>query len=164
MHVALSRWLDRRSVVVDLGCGSNPLSDLPCERVIGIDRHGLNDGLVGDSADTGLPSGEADFVVMSLSMWGTPEDRLAYLREAKRLLRPIGKFVVVEPMQTFGGAEGWRTGVTRFAEVLEQLGMRLAEVREYAVDAGTTIIALVVENSSSLPSEAIDPNHCAWNM
>ena len=90
----LSRWLDRRSVVVDLGCGSNPLRDLPCERVIGIDRHGVNGGLFGDSADTGLPSGEADFVVMSLSMWGTSEDRLAYLHEAKRLLRPIGKLVI----------------------------------------------------------------------
>jgi hypothetical protein len=81
------RWLDRRSVVVDLGFGSNPLRDLPCDRVVGIDRHGVNGGLVGDSADTGLPGGEADFVVMSLSMWGTPADRLSYLREAKRLLR-----------------------------------------------------------------------------
>ncbi len=73
----LSRWLDRRSVVIDFGCGSNPLRDLSCERVVGIDRHGVNGGLVGDSADTGLPGGEADFVVMSLSMWGTPADRLA---------------------------------------------------------------------------------------
>jgi SAM-dependent methyltransferase len=116
----LSRWLDQRSVVVDLGCGSHPLRDLSCERVIGIDRHGVNGGLVGDSADTGLQSGSADFVVMSLSMWGTPEDQLAYLREAKRLLRPIGKLVVVEPVQAFGGVETRKAGVARFAAVVNQ--------------------------------------------
>ena len=64
----LARWLDNRSIVVDLGCGSNPLRDLPCAQVIGIDRHGVNSGIIGDSAETQLPAGEADFVVMSLSM------------------------------------------------------------------------------------------------
>jgi hypothetical protein len=159
----LSRWLDRRSVVIDLGCGSNPLRDLPCERVIGIDRHGINGGLVGDSADTGLPSGEADFVVMSLSMWGTPEDRLAYLLEAKRLLRPIGKMVIVEPMQAFGGPDRWETGVARLAVVLDQLGMKLVEGRDYAVDAGTQLLAYVIDNSATLASESIDPTQCDWS-
>jgi hypothetical protein len=55
-------------VVVDLGCGSHPLRDLPAARVIGLDRHGVNGGIVGDSAATASPVGEADFVVMSLSM------------------------------------------------------------------------------------------------
>jgi superfamily II DNA or RNA helicase len=159
----LSRWLDRRSVVVDLGCGSNPLRDLPCARVIGIDRHGVNSGLVGDSADTGLPSGEADFVVMSLSMWGTPEDRLAYLHEAKRLLRPLGKLVVVEPVQTFGGGGHWTAGVARFATVTERLGMHLAETREHTVDAGTNLLALVVDNSATPAAEGVDPRQCDWS-
>jgi superfamily II DNA or RNA helicase len=159
----LSRWLDRRSVVVDLGCGSNPLRDLPCERVIGIDRHGVNGGLIGDSADTGLPPGDADFVVMSLSMWGTPEDRLAYLREAKRLLRPIGKLVVVEPRQPFGGAEHRQAGAARFATVVAQLGMRLAEQGEYAVDAGTSLLAFVVDNSAMSADATIDHNQCDWH-
>jgi SAM-dependent methyltransferase len=159
----LSRWLDRRSVVVDLGCGSHPLRDLPCARVIGIDRHGVNGGLVGDSADTELPSGEADFVVMSLSMWGTPADRLAYLYEAKRLLRPIGKLVIVEPAHTFGGGGHLKTGVERLAAILEQLGMHLTETREYAVDAGTSLLAFVADNSATLASVIIDPAQCVWN-
>lgn len=99
----LSQWLDKRSIVVDLG--SNPLRDLLCANVIGVDRHGINGGLIGESAETGLPEFEADFVVFSLSMWETSEDRLAYLREAKRLLRPIGRLISVEPMQTFGDAQ-----------------------------------------------------------
>ncbi len=158
----LGRWLDRRSVVVDLGCGSNPLRDLPCERVVGVDRHGVNGGLVGDSADTGLPSHEADFVVMSLSMWGMPADRLAYLREAKRLLRPLGKLVVVEPSATFGGSEAWQAGSLRFGVVAERLGMRLAEAREYAIDVGASLVALVVDNSTAPVAKDVDPEECVW--
>jgi SAM-dependent methyltransferase len=158
----LGRWLDRRSVVVDLGCGSNPLRDLPCERVVGIDRHGVNGGLEGDSAATGLSSGEADFVVMSLSMWGMAADRLAYLQEAKRLLRPLGKLVIVEPAQSFGATDR-KPGVARLAAVLERLGMHLAEDRPYAVDAGTGLLAFVVDNSSTPPEQEIDPNDCDWS-
>ncbi len=158
----LGRWLDRRSVVVDLGCGSNPLRDLPAERVIGIDRHGVNGALVGDSAATGLPPGGADFVVMSLSMWGTAADRLAYLREAKRLLRPLGKLVVVEPVSTFGGPEAWQAGSARFGAVAERLGMRPAEAREYAIDAGASLVALVVDNSTAPVANDIDPEECVW--
>ena len=95
-------------------------------------------------------------------MWGTPEDRLAYLREAKRLLRPIGKLVVVEPVQTFGGGGHWRAGEERFAAVVEQLGMHLAEAREYAVDASASLLAFVVDNSAT-PAAAVDPNQCVWN-
>ncbi|MDP9358966.1 MAG: SNF2-related protein [Chloroflexota bacterium] len=157
----LGRWLDRRSVVVDLGCGSNPLRDLPVERVIGIDRHNVNGGLVGDSAATGLPSGEADFVVMSLSMWGTPPDRLAYLGEAKRLLRPLGKLVIVEPTGSFGGPE-WKAGVAKLAVVLQRLGMRLAEVREYAVDEGASVLAFVIDNSSTPAADDLGPGACDW--
>ena len=157
----LSRWLDHRSVVVDLGCGSNPLRDLRCERVIGIDRHGANDGIVGDSADTKLPTGEADFVVMSLSMWGTADDRLAYLREAKRLLRPIGKLVIVEPVQAFGAPQDWKPGAARLGAVLERLGMRLTEAREYAIDNGTNLLAFVAD-SSAIPPDSINPSECIW--
>jgi SAM-dependent methyltransferase len=124
--------------------------------------HGVNCALVGDSAATGLPDGEADFVVMSLSMWGTPADRLAYLREAKRLLRPLGKLVIVEPALSFG-APDWKPGVARLAAVLERLGMRLAEVREYAVDASTGLLAFVVDNSSTPPGADIEARDCEWS-
>jgi ubiquinone/menaquinone biosynthesis C-methylase UbiE len=97
---------------------------------------------------------------MSLSMWGTPEDRLAYLREAKRVLRPIGKLVVVEPVQAFGGPEQRKAGAAQFASVVERLGMRLAEAREYAVDAGTSLFALVIDNSVAPAVDAVDSDPC----
>jgi hypothetical protein len=159
----LGRWLDSHSVVVDLGCGSNPLRNLPCKEVIGIDRHGVNGSLVGDSAETGLASGEADFVVMSLSMWGTPEDRLAYMHEAKRLLRPIGKLVIIEPIQTFGGAEEWKGGAQRLQSLAERLGMRLAEAREYTVDEGASLVAFVIDNSNVAPADDVAPGDCVWH-
>ena len=99
---------------------------------------------------------------MSLSMWGTPADRLAYLREAKRLLRPLGKLVIAEPAQSFGSPD-WHPGVQRLAAVIERLGMRLAEVREYAVDAGSGLLAFVVDNSSTLPQEDIEAGDCEWS-
>ena len=158
----LARWLDPRAILVDLGCGSNPLRDLPCSRVTGIDRHGVNAGLTGDSAATGLPAGEADFVVLSLSMWGTPEDRLSYLREAKRILRPLGKLVIVEPSTPFGGVGAWRTGAGRLIAVLEKLGLRLAEATEHTVDAGTSLVAFVIENSNTPAAREVDANLCVW--
>jgi hypothetical protein len=100
---------------------------------------------------------------MSLSMWGTPEDRLAYLHEAKRLLRPIGKLVIVEPTQTFGDAAKWKTGAGRFAMVLERLGMRLAEAREYTVDEGASLVAFVIDNSSAPPAGNIGAHDCVWH-
>lgn len=157
----LGRWLDRRSLVVDLGCGSNPLRDLSCQ-VLGIDRHGVNGGRVGDMAATELPSGEADFVAMSLSMWGTPADRLAYLREAKRLLRPLGKLIVVEPAGPFGGPEKWQAGAERLRQVVGQLGMRLAEPSEHSVEAGTSLVTFIIDNSSTPPRSDVIDDACDW--
>ena len=158
----LAQWLDRRSIVVDLGCGSNPLRDLPCSKVIGVDRHGINGGLIGDSAETGLPEHDADFVVFSLSMWGTPEDRLAYLREAKRLLRPIGRLIIVEPMQTFGDVHTWKAGVKRLQSVLNRLGMQLASMNDYLVDSGARLVTIVATNSAGYSNVAIDPHDCIY--
>lgn len=157
----LGRWLDRRSLIVDLGCGSNPLRDLPCQ-VIGIDRHGVNGGHTGDMTETGLSDGEADFVVMSLSMWGTPADRLAYLREAKRVLRPLSKLIIVEPSTPFGGPLAWQVGAGRLRQVSLALGMRLTKASEHTVDTGATLLSFVIDNSGTPPSTEIEPEACQW--
>jgi SAM-dependent methyltransferase len=158
----LAQWLDKRSIVVDLGCGSNPLRNLLCAQVIGIDRHGVNGGLIGDSADTGLPSAEADFVIFSLSIWGTPQDRISYLQEAKRILRPIGKLIIVEPAQTFGGTNAWKTGLARLSAVLEMLGMQVASASNHIVDSGAHLITIVANNSNKQANKHIEPNDCIW--
>ena len=38
--------------------------------------------------------------------------------------------------------------------------MRLAEARAYAVDAGTSFLAVVIDNSSTPLEEGLDPNEC----
>jgi hypothetical protein len=96
-------------------------------------------------------------------MWGTPEDRLAYLQEAKRLLRPIGKLVIIEPILTFGGAEGWKAGAQRLQSLAERLGMRLADAREYTVDEGASLVAFVIDNSNAAPAGDIAPGDCVWH-
>ena len=78
------------------------------------------------------------------------------------MLRPLGKLVVVEPAVTFGGSDGWKIGAARFGPVAERLGMRLAEARECAVDAGARLVALVVDNSTAPAASDIDPNECSW--
>jgi hypothetical protein len=86
----------------------------------------------------------------------------AHLREAKRLLRSLGKLVVVEPTQSLGVTD-WQPGFERLAAVLERLGMRLAEGREYAVDAGAGLFAFVVDSSSTLPQDHIEAAECDWS-
>jgi len=157
----LGRWLDHRATVVDLGCGSNPLRDLPCE-VVGIDRHGVNGARVGDIALTGLSESSVDLAVMSLSMWGTTRDRLDYLQEAKRILRPLGKLIIVEPSGPFGGVGTWQTGADRLRNVVGLLGMRLAEASEHTIDASSSLVSFVIDNSSASPVDDIDPEVCHW--
>ena len=96
-----------------------------------------------------------------LVAWETLVNRIAYPQGAKRLLRPLGRLVIVEPVQSFGAPE-WKSGAARLTAVLEQLGMRLAEVREYALDASSGLLAFVIDNSSTPPADVIDPNDCDW--
>jgi hypothetical protein len=123
---------------------------------------GVNDGRIGDMAATGLPGGAADFAMMGLSMCGTPTDRLAYLREAKRILRPLGKLIIVEPAVTFGGPQSWREGVAPFGSVITALAMRLADANDYRIETGTTLVALVVDNNSRPASTTLGPEACTW--
>jgi SAM-dependent methyltransferase len=113
-------------------------------------------------AATQLPSGEADFIVMSLSMWGTPADRLAYLCEAKRLLRPLGKLIIVEPAGPFGGPEAWRAGAERLHQVIAQLGMRLAVASEHSVERGTSLVTFIIDSSSTPPQTNVTDDTCDW--
>jgi hypothetical protein len=60
-----------------------------------------------------LPSGNQEgegfhLLLMSLSHCATRG-----LQEAKRLLRPIGKLIIVEPARTFGEVHNWRQGIAR---------------------------------------------------
>ena len=41
--------------------------------------------------------------------------------------------------------------------------MRLAEAREYADDAGTGVLASVVDNSRVPAAEDVGPDDCVWH-
>jgi len=41
--------------------------------------------------------------------------------------------------------------------------MNLTEARTYAVDTGTTLVALVVDNSTTPAANNVDPDECVWN-
>ncbi|MDP9357668.1 MAG: hypothetical protein M3R02_20750, partial [Chloroflexota bacterium] len=62
----------------------------------------------------------------------------------------------------FGGSEAWQAGSMRFAAVAERLGMHLAEAREYAIDVGASLVALVVDNSTAPVANDVDPEECVW--
>jgi len=109
----LTGWLPTPADVVDLGCGTGSLSVLLAEhghRVTGTDfsaamidrarakarRHGVElDLRVGDAADPELAEASYDVVLTRHVLWALP-DQAAAVRRWARLLRPGGRFVLVE--------------------------------------------------------------------
>ena len=59
-------------------------------------------------------------------------------------------------------AEQIHRGISRVGTLAARLGMRLAEARAHAVDAGTSLMAFVVDNSSTPPETNIEADFCAW--
>ncbi|WP_345508806.1 class I SAM-dependent methyltransferase [Terrabacter aeriphilus] len=93
--------------------------------------------VVGDLAETGLPDGSADAVVCLDAIFFAP-DRVATLREVRRVLRPGGRFVFTasegvtapgrhavpdwEPLLSAAGLTlEWRAPVPGFAEHLRRM-------------------------------------------
>jgi ubiquinone/menaquinone biosynthesis C-methylase UbiE len=120
---------------VDLGCGWGTISFAlarEAQEVVGVDfaktaidlcRERLREGaaenlrfLQADAADTGLSAGAWDLVVAAdLVEHLTPEDTRAVYREAHRLLRPGGRFVL------------WTPDPGHFLERLRRLGILKAD-------------------------------------
>lgn len=116
----LTSWLPDRADIADLGCGTGSLSVLLAEqghRVTGADfsaamierarakarRHGVQVDLrLGDAGDPGLPAASYDVVLTRHLLWALP-DQAAAVRRWAGLLRPGGRFVLVEG-QWFTGA------------------------------------------------------------
>jgi SAM-dependent methyltransferase len=92
--------------VLDLACGSAPLSEVLVDRWVGLDRslgelgraraRGARRLMRGDATALALPTESVDAVVCSMGlMLLAPIERA--LREVARVLRPRGRFVVVVP-------------------------------------------------------------------
>jgi len=123
--------------IVDLGCGLNRLADLPCT-VIGVDRHDLPGVLQGKMESPPLADHSADVLVYSLSLYGNASDLFTYFREARRILRPGGHILIVEPASSFTP-----TGLDRFLTGLRGLGFEaVRSVRELRDTDRTVLTAL----------------------
>jgi hypothetical protein len=123
--------------VVDMGCGHNLLSDLPC-KVIGLDRHGLPGQIQGKMENPPLPDNSADVLVYSLSLYGTAFDLLSYFTHAARILRGGGHLFIVEPSSTFTPA-----GLSKFLNGLRSFGFELVStVKEIRSEEGSLLKAM----------------------
>ncbi|WP_324787136.1 class I SAM-dependent methyltransferase [Streptomyces sp. H51] len=121
----LTGWLPRRAGdVLDLGCGTGSLSLLAAEQghhVTGVDRSPAMVGLarakaagqagrdvvflVGDAALPPVGERRFDVVLVRHVLWALPDPGRA-LRHWRRLLRPGGRFVLVEGVWGTAGPVG----------------------------------------------------------
>jgi ubiquinone/menaquinone biosynthesis C-methylase UbiE len=139
--------------VVDLGCGPGyftlPAAELvgPQGKVYGVDvqpemveacrQRAAEAGarqvevLRSGETDVPLPDGIADLVLVSLVLHEA-RDRAAFLREARRLLKPGGEVAVIEfrkEAETPGPPKEVRLSEADVAAVAEAAGLRLREQR-----------------------------------
>ncbi len=100
-----------RSTLVDFGCGFGYLEGVIHKKVrhiFAIDEskamikqakeHNYAKNItymVGDAADSGLPSRSTDFVIMSFSLHHT-SDKSKWLREAHRILKNDGSLIIID--------------------------------------------------------------------
>jgi hypothetical protein len=115
LRQSLAEFITPETQLVDMGCGLNPLRDLPC-KVLGLDRHpfpGAPQYVQGTLEASGLPDAYADALVYSLSSQGSPEDLRNYFCEARRIAKPGCRLWIVEPEASFnpGGLEDFQLGM-----------------------------------------------------
>ncbi len=103
--------------VGDFGCGECLLkAALPKHEVIGLDHVAIDDSVVAcDMAHTPLQDGSLGAAVFSLSLMG--RNWSDYLKEAHRVLQPLGLLFVAEP------ARRWEQG--RLEQAVEECGFGL---------------------------------------
>jgi hypothetical protein len=106
--------------------------------VIGVDRHDLPGVVRAKMESPPLADHSADVLVYSLSLYGTPTDLFSYFREARRMLRPGGHVLIVEPASSFSPE-----GLGRFLTGLRGFGFEsVSSPRELRDVDGTMLTAL----------------------
>ncbi|MFN0063387.1 MAG: helicase-related protein [Myxococcaceae bacterium] len=123
LRETLRDYITPETHLLDMGCGLNPLKDLPCH-VTGLDRHAREEpGYVrGKMENPPLPDRCADILVYSLSLHGKPAELRDYFQQARRLIRPGGEVFVVEPLGAFTGR-----GLHLFRLAQDHLGFQLLD-------------------------------------
>jgi hypothetical protein len=123
--------------IVDMGCGLNPLADLPCH-VTGLDRHGLPGQVKGKMECPPLPDSLADIIIYSLSslsLYGTTDNLRDYFSHARRVLRGGGHLFIVEPGSAFTDE-----GLIHFIYDLQQFGFeQVGSIRDIRGEDGIVL-------------------------
>ena len=94
---------DPSDVVVDFGCGVNPLPRRITNKVIPLDHIAVDDSVTAcNMRETPLEDAIADVAVFCLSIsWGTDDDRIQYFKEAHRILKRKGFLYLAEPSDKY---------------------------------------------------------------
>lgn len=152
----LQRYVEPMDTVVDLGAGYGEfISHIRCARKYAVDLNDETEHAVGPDVTflkrrafelPEIPSGSVDVVFSSnfFEHLPTKDDLMATLREARRMLRPGGRLLVLQPNIRFAFREYWdyldhhiALSHESMAEALEVAGFRVIEVRPRFMPYGT---------------------------
>lgn len=96
----IAKNIKQGEIVIDLGCGSGDLqNELPNNKVTSIDHIAYVDSVIAcDMCDISsyVEDESHDVAVFSLSLWGTHENKMSYLKEAFRVLKRKGLIYIAE--------------------------------------------------------------------
>ena len=101
----------KQKTIVDMGCGTARVQqafvDRPNLTFHNLDHISCDERVtVADISHTGLEDGDADVVILCLTMWGSNKEE--YVSEAFRLLDPNGRLIIVEPSKRWMDETGHR--------------------------------------------------------
>ena len=105
-------------VIGDFGCGENLLSKEIKNKVYAFDHYAIDENVIScDLSHVPLEDNKIDVAVFSLSLMGS--NYVDYLKEAYRVLKPMGLLMICEP------ATKWEDKENELKEVLSDIGFKV---------------------------------------
>ncbi len=103
-YIEIAKMIKRKDfVVADLGCGENLLKlEIPNNKVLSFDHVSIDSSVTScDLSNIPLDSEEVDVAVLSLALMGSNYE--TYIKEAHRILKPMGFLFIAEPSGKWEG-------------------------------------------------------------
>lgn len=103
-YIEIGKMIKRKDfVVADLGCGENLLrKELPKNKVLAFDHVAIDETVTAcDISNLPLESESVDVAVLSLALMGSNYED--YIKEAHRILKPMGFLFIAEPHNKWEG-------------------------------------------------------------
>lgn len=124
-YVEISKKLKERPewIIGDFGCGENLLSKEIKNKVLAFDHVAIDDSVIScDLSCIPMDNDVLDVAVFSLALMYTNYDE--YLKEANRLLKPMGLLMIAEPRNRWSDDEG-NLDNDRIKTLLDTTGFRI---------------------------------------